>query len=322
MGVTTTTQIPNGVNFHFDQMLLHRATANLVYGMWAQKRPTPRNSSLNSIKFRRYSNLSPATTPLVEATNPSSVQFTVTDITATVLEYGNYVETSSTLDWTALTSEPVEWMEILAYNAQDTLDVLMRDAYSAGTNVFYGGNATARANVDSTDLIDVTAIKKVVRLLKVNNARRITNFAYTDASTDVVNIKPSYVGVCSPQTTYDLKALAGFTDIEQYAHSTTVLPEEIGKVDEVRFLETTNSKVFTGAGATSIDVHATLIFAQDGVGRSMITGEDMKMVVHSAGSAGTADPLDRKATAGWKTTFVAMILNNAYLCRIEHAVSA
>lgn len=320
--MNSTSNITNAVNNYYDQLLLHRATSELLHGMFAQKRPLPRNGSTNTIKFRRYSNLSTATTPLVEGQNPGSVQFSIADVTAQVQEYGNYVEVSSTLDWSVVSSEPAEWMQILGYNANDTLDVLMRDAYNAGTNVYYGGNATLTSNVDTADLIDATAIKKSVRLLKNNDARVITSFGYTDDATDVKNIRPCFVGICHPNTTYTLKGLTGWTDIEQYAHSTQTMPGEVGKLDEVRFIETTNAKIKAGEGNGGIDVYTTLIFAQDAVGRTMVTGEDLKTIYHPFGSAGASDPLNRISTMGWTTTFVAMILNNAYLVRIEHAVAA
>ena len=71
-----------------------------------------------------------------------------------------------------------------------------------------------------------------------------------------------------------------------------------------------------------IDVYATIIFGSDAYGTTRISGEAMKNIVKPLGSAGTADPLDQRATSGWKATFVAKILNDAFLVRIEHAVSA
>jgi N4-gp56 family major capsid protein len=97
---------------------------------------------------------------------------------------------------------------------------------------------------------------------------------------------------------------------------------EVGKFDEIRFIETPNAKVFTGAGASSIDIYSTLVFGMDAYGTTRISGEAMKNIVKPLGSAGSADPLDQRATSGWKATFVAKILNDAFITRIEHAVSA
>lgn len=97
---------------------------------------------------------------------------------------------------------------------------------------------------------------------------------------------------------------------------------EIGSYGEVRFIESTNAKVFSGEGAAGIDVYATLIFGSDAYGISRISDEAMKNIVKPLGSAGTADPLDQRATSGWKATFVAKILNNDFLVRLETCVAA
>ena len=319
----TTTNIPRAVNFYYDSIMLMRAEARLLHGTFAQTRPVPSNRSLDSIKFRRYDNLAVATTALVEGQNPASVNFVVTDVTVQVQEYGNYVEISSTLEWTTPElNEQTEWSSVLGYNAGDTLDIIMRDAYNAGTSVSYGGNATLRTNVDSTDLIDATVIKKAVRILKNNNAKHITSFSKTDRDVDTFNVRPCFVAIVHPNITYTLKGLTGWLDMEQYAHTTEMMPGEVGKLDEIRFIESTNAKVFAGVGTGGIDVYSTLVFAQDAVARTMITGNGLEMIYNAAGSAGSLDPLKRLATMGWFTTFAAVILNNAFLTRIESAAAA
>ena len=45
-----------------------------------------------------------------------------------------------------------------------------------------------------------------------------------------------------------------------------------------------------------IDVYATIIFGSDAYGTTRISGEAMKNIVKPLGSAGTADPLDQRAT--------------------------
>jgi len=133
-------------------------------------------------------------------------------------------------------------------------------------------------------------------------------------------LNASYIGICHPNTTYDLKDITGFVSVEKYASTASVMEGEVGKVDEVRFVETTNAKVFTGEGASSIDVYSTIIFGSDAYGTTRISGEAMKNIVKPLGSGD--DPLNQRATSGWKATFVAKILNDAFLVRIEHAVSA
>lgn len=310
------------INNAYERKMLLRVVPNWHYGKFAATSPITRNGGTATIKLRRYANLSPVTTPLIEGTNPAGVTFTITDVTATVATYGNYVILTDVVDWMTVNSEAFGWTNILSDNALDTLDCLMRDVATSGTAVMYGGAATTTGTVGASDKLTGTLIKKIVRALKNQNARRITEYSPTDDGVDTVNLKECYIGICSPSTTYDLKADSAFIDVEKYSHNADIMPGEIGKVDEVRFIETTNAKVLTGLGSGGIDVHATVILGQEALGRSMITGEDLRMINKPLGSAGTMDALNMIATMGWKTTFVGFILNDQFLYRAEHAVSA
>ena len=99
------------------------------------------------------------------------------------------------------------------------------------------------------------------------------------------------------------------------------MPGEFGALDNIRFIVTSNAKVFAGAGSGGIDVHATLVFAQNAYGISRLSGETLRNIVKPLGSAGTADPLEQRATSGWKATIAATRLNENFMLRVEHAVS-
>lgn len=323
MSATTKTQIPDEVNNFYDRTLLFRAVPLFVHNRWAQIRDIPRKAGTLTIKFRRYGNLTAATTALSEGITPTGSQLSVTDITATVAQYGDYITVTDVVDFSSQDAALMEAAEILGDQAGDTLDQLTRNVIAAGTNVYYAGSGhTLRSQVAAGELITDTLIKKTVRLLKNNKARRITKMVNATTGYNTTPLNASYVGLCHPNTTYDLKAITGWTPIEKYSSTNGVMEGEVGKYDEVRFVESPNCKVFAGEGASSIDVYATLVFGSDAYGTTRISGEALKNIVKPLGSAGSADPLDQRATSGWKATFVAKILNDAFLVRIEHAVSA
>jgi N4-gp56 family major capsid protein len=91
MSNTTTTQVPAEVNNFYDRTLLERAVALFVHTRWAQVRDLPKNAGTKVIKFRKYGNLTAATTPLTEGITPTGSQLSVTDITATVAQYGRRI---------------------------------------------------------------------------------------------------------------------------------------------------------------------------------------------------------------------------------------
>ena len=71
------------------------------------------------------------------------------------------------------------------------------------------------------------------------------------------------------------------------------------------------------------DVHITLVFGKDAYGVIDLDGGALQTIIKGRGSAGTDDPLDQRATAGAKVMgYTATILNDLWLLRIEHGVSA
>lgn len=319
---TGTTQIPAEVSAIYDRNLLYRAVALFTHTKWAQVKELPRNGGTSTIKFRRYGNLDANLTPLTEGVTPVGNQLSVTDITATVEQYGDFITITDKLDYQSQDPVLIETSDILGDQMGDTIDQLTRDILSAGTNVFYAGTALSRATVTATDLPDLALFKKIVRLLKNNKTKRMMRMVNATDGYATEPLNASYIGIVHPNTTYSLKDKTGFVPVEKYSSTSTLMDGEVGKMDEVRFVETVNAKVFPGAGASGIDVYSTLVFGMEAYGTSRISGEAMKMIVKPMGSAGTGDPLDQRATAGWKITFVAKILNDDFIVRAEHAVEA
>jgi len=322
MSITDTSVIPAEVNNFYSRALLERAVPLFTYAKFAQIRDIERNSGTTVAKFRRYGNLAAATTPLTEGVTPSGSQLSTTEITAEALEYGDFITMSNTLLYQTIDPILLETARILGDQMSDTIDQLTRDVLAAGTSVLYGGNATARANVDATDLIDATVLRKANRLLKNNKARRITEMIDATTGIDTTPVAPAYIAFVSPNTEFTLRTITGYTPVEKYSMTGKLYEGEIGKFEDIRFIETTNAKVFTGAGAAGIDVYATIIIGANAYGITRISGEEVSNIVKPLGSAGTADPLNQRATSGWLITHVAKILNNDFMTRIEHAVAS
>ena len=85
------------------------------------------------------------------------------------------------------------------------------------------------------------------------------------------------------------------------------LPERDRRDYGVRFVESTEAKIFAKAGATGtgsdkIDVYSTLILGANAYGITDVEGGGLETIVKQLGSGGTADPLNQRATAGWKAT--------------------
>lgn len=317
-GNTTKTQISN-INSFYSRDLLLRAQPLLVHNKFGMVKDLPMNNS-DVIKFRRYANLTAATTPLVEGVTPAGSQLSKTDITATLNWYGDFVVLTDKL--TMETEDPVrlETNEILADQAGDTIDQLARDVMAAGTSVIYSGSGnTQNSDVAAGDVITTANLDTAEETLKVNKARYMTSFVDASTGISTVPLPPCFIGICHTYTTKTLRAMTGWTKVELYAQPSARMEGEIGKYGSIRFIETVNAKVFTGAGTSGIDVYGTLIIGKYAYGTSRMAGRAMQNIVKPLGSAGTADPLDQRETSGWKASFTAVILNDAFMVRIVHA---
>ena len=232
----------------------------------------------------------------------------------------DYVTLTDLLVFTTLDPVLTETAEVLGIQYQQTIERVCRDVMAVGTTVQYASTAISTETVTAAMKINKAEVMEAVRTLKTNLARKITSQIDFSTGFNSSPIATAYIGICSPSTTYDLKNIPGFVRVEEYGQK-KAMEGEVGALDEVRFVETTEAKVETGLGAAGIDVHNTLILGADAYGISRISGEALKNIIKPLGSAGAADPLNQRQTSGWKATFVAKILNEAWMLRLEHAVS-
>lgn len=320
--MTTRTEIPQEVNNFYDRVLLERALPALVHTRFAQVRDIPRNSGTNVIKFRRYGSLTANTTALTEGVTPAGTSLSVTDITATVLQYGDYVTLTDVVEYETYDPILTETADILGEQAGDSTDRLMRDVLAAGTTIQYASTATQNSDITAAMKLNRAEVKEAVRTLRGNNAKPVTSMIDPSTGYNTVPLGRSYIGIVSPETAFDLDDATGFTPVENYPNRSTVMEDEIGSLANVRFVMTTNAYVNAGAGNGGVDVHYTVIFGQNAYAMTRISGETLKNIVKPLGSAGTADPLNQRATSGWKLTFAGKILNNDYLVVVRHGVTA
>jgi N4-gp56 family major capsid protein len=314
-------EVPHALNAFYNRSMLERARPLIVHDMFAQIRDIPTNGT-NVIKFRRYGVLAVNTTALTEGVTPAGKTLATTDISTTVRQYGDFIMLT---DWLQITTpDPIltETSELLGDQAGQSLDVIIRDVIVAGTTVQYANGVANRGLVTSTDKIDTAEIKLAVRTLKRNNAKRLTSMVDPDNAYNTTAVDAAYVSIVHSDTTFDLQSEAAFVPVEKYANKAKLMPGEVGKLGEVRFIETTQAKKFVGEGNGGIDVYATLVLGMNAYGVSRISGNAMKNIIKTLGSAGTEDPLDQRSTSGWKASLGVTRLNESWMLRIEHAVSA
>lgn len=328
--VTNLSVLPPGVQAYYDRNLLSRAQPNDIHGRFGQKRPVPKNGG-NQIKFRRYSQLAAATTALVEGVTPTGSSLSVTDIVSTLAQYGDFVTLTDMVSMTNQDAVVTEATDVLGDQAGTTIDLVRRDVLVAGSNVAYASGVANRLAL--VNKITGPDLDKAIRFLKNQNAKYMKEGMI--APTDKVGtgaVRKAFIGLVHPDVEFDLEQITGYRAVSDYGSQEGVIEDEIGAYKNIRFVTSTNAKIWTNAttattagykatGAGTNDVYATLIVAAEAYGISPLSGEAMNTYVKPLGSAGAADPLNQRSTVGWKATTITTILNQAWMLRIESLAS-
>ena len=288
----------------YDMTLIDEAAPALVHDQFGQKRPIPKNGG-KTIEFRKFNTLPKAMTPLTEGVTPAGKNLEVQTITATVSQYGDYITMSDMLELTAIDNVIVEALKLLGRQGGATMDTVVRNILQAGTNVTYcpkvasDGTETAvtsRGDLDNTCVLTVKVIQQVVAKLRAQNAPTISG---------------KYVAIIHPYAAYDLMRDPEWIDAHKYATPENLYEGEIGEIGGVRFVQTTEAKIYSGG------VFGTLVFGEGAYGTTEIAGGGMETIVKQKGSAGTADPLDQRSSVGWKGLKTAELLIEQYMVRVE-----
>ena len=291
---TGTGTLSDEMKTYYSDYLIDNAVPKLVHDQFGQKHPIPKNGG-KTIEFRKYSPLPKLLTPLTEGVTPDGQSLTVTTIEATVDQYGGYVTIADMLQLTAIDNNMVQATKLLGNQAGASLDTITREVLNGGTNVIYAGGVASRSALTAEHKLTVDDIKKAVRALKTQNAEKIGD---------------SFVAIIHPDVTYDLTNDPTWQAVKDYDPKDWY-EGEIGKIAGVRFVETTEAKIFEGG------VYSTLILGDNAYGVTEIEGGGLEHIVKQLGSAGTADALNQRASVGWKATKVAERLVEQFMVRIE-----
>ena len=286
----------------YDMTLIDEASANLVHDQFGQKRPIPANGG-KTIEFRKFAPLAKAMTPLTEGVTPAGNSLEVSTISSEVSQYGDYIVQSDVLELTALDNTILEATKLLGRQAGLTLDTVVRNVMQSGTNVTYcpkvaaDGSKTAvtsRAGLDETCQLTVDVINRVVAKLRAQNAPTING---------------KYVAIIHPYVAYDLMSDERWIECHKYAKPENLYEGEIGEIGGVRFVQTTEAKIYSGG------VFGTLIFGEGAYGVTEITGGGLQTIVKQKGAG--EDPLNQRSSVGWKAIKTAELLIPNYLVRVE-----
>lgn len=182
-------------------------------------------------------------------------------------ERGNAVTVSELSLQTSFRPIMADATTLLSRDVAVTLDVELRDVALRAPNVIYGrvnkaqAKITTRDDITATNVMSVTAIKDAVEILATNNTPKIDG-AY-------------YICFVHPHQSRDLRDDSAWINASNYGAPEHLFNGEIGRIDDVRFIETT--MMCNGAVGTEDLAYKAGLTSTDGteVFQSVLFGEDL-----------------------------------------------
>jgi len=309
------------------EMLAH-AEPIIVLGKFGQTKPIPKNVA-EGVKFRRPVPFAISTVPLIEGVTPVEQQMSYEDVSCTLLQFGEVcVITDRVAD---LVEDPVlkDASVLSGEQAAETLEMVLYGVVKAGTNVYYT-NGTARSDVNT--VIDLNAVQAAVRALKAQRARAVTQMMSGSTDYETMPIEGGFIAFCHTDVESDIRKISDFTPVAKYGQRKPLCPEELGSVENIRFItspllvpweDAGGAKGLMVGGTTYADVYPVIVIGKECYGQVPLKGANaITPSVINPGTISKSDPLGQRGYVGWKAYFNAVILNQAWMIRIECAVTA
>ena len=238
-----TNDLSSTMKTFYKTSLLENARNEHYYAQFGQKQPLPKNEG-KKIEWRKFDTFEKALTPLTEGVTPDGRNINMSKIEAEIHQYGDYTTVSDRLELEAV--DPIITLTTEEHGAQagDTIDTLTRNVVMAGSNVIYGGsNVSSRSSLTNSDTLTPTLIDKAMTFLKKMKAPTING---------------DYVAIIHPSVAFDLRESQGWEDVHKYAQPAEIYNGEIGKLHGVRFVESTEAKIYKGAPLTAAAANLTV----------------------------------------------------------------
>jgi N4-gp56 family major capsid protein len=336
--------------------LLDRATPQICTDLFAMAKPVPPNSS-ETVRFRRIKNIidlsvfgklvsgggaasnaaqAMARYTLAEGTLPTETVLSYEAYDLALQEFGLWAGITDKVD--ALNQNAVvdDGLDVIGDAVAEIKEIQSWSKLCNGNQIRYANAVANRAAVASA--ISLGDIRAATKVLMRNKAKMITNIL--DGSTKIGTrpVEAAYIALGHTDLLPDLRGLSGFTPVSQYGSMKPTCPNEVGAIENVRFVlspvfspgaagstypgaatatSASFSKQYNAAG-TNCDVYPVIIMGANAFGSIVLRGYDAaKVMVRLPNNPAPGDELGQKGSIGAKTWFNAGILAEQWIVRLE-----
>lgn len=328
------------------KQFLSVAEQEILHDRWGQKTTLIKGNG-NQVMWRRYKKLAVNTVPLTEGVTPTGKKMAYENVLGTVNWYGDWVGITDVVDFMHPDNILAQTTKMLALQAAETKDVIVRDIINAGTS-FLRVTADSATFASQTTGIGVRttvaggitkkAMDTAITMLEAANAPYLHGQMSASTKVDTSPLAPGYVCIVHPHVAHDIQGAysafgSDYIPRQKYASGGVAYPTEIGTYKNVRFVTSTLAKVFPDSGAattngptaasvfrattatdTAADVYSCLILSKEAYGVIKLEGA---AATYYDKAGGNSDPLHQRTTAAWKACLGAAILDDTRMVRVE-----
>jgi len=287
------------------------------------------------------------------ATNERTLQKVTVE--ATFARYGEMISYTDEVELFSEDAMQVRYREELGELANSRYeDLIQLDMLSTPTRA-YTGTATSAATLgdgaaaDGSDdalwKISYDSVRKAVRRLVRNRAKKNTQVVTGSTKIDTKTIAPAFYGIIDADTKSDLETLTRgsgaeaefvYVPFHKYGDAATAAQGEVGAMHEVRFIESEGALVDYGKGAalpddyagtlandgTKFDVHHILFPTQDSFATVGLKGMGrIKFHAKSPENVSETNPFGTKGFFSYNFFYAGIILQPEKLLKLSLLVS-
>lgn len=256
----TFTRIPELVLRVYSKDIEFQAQPVLRFDQFAEVKTDLNANPGDGITFFKYNNLSRGGA-LTEGTPMETQALAGAQVTITVQEYGNAVSVTEFLIQTSFDDVMSSSARLLGFDYATVLDELARDTLMTSGNEIFANDRATEDDIVSGDILSVEELKDGVELLATNLAPKIGN--------------DHWVCFVHPHQS------RGLRDDDDWITVARLDPQrlyngEIGRIDDIIFIETTQLDKDANENATPADVYTAIMIGGNAFGKAVALNVEMR----------------------------------------------
>ncbi|MBR4457585.1 MAG: N4-gp56 family major capsid protein [Clostridia bacterium] len=309
---------------YYVKTLLENSEPKLVYAKYGDEQPLPQGNG-KRMQWRKFSKLAKALTPLTEGVTPVGNNLTMSTVDGAINQYGDWIRLSDIVKLTALDNLVVQATKQLGSQAGRTRDTIVREVLMGGTAVRYAPKYVSNVEtaVATRSGLDMTALMTPNLLIQAATDLDAMDNEGVDGGED-------YVAIMHPFVAYDLMRHPEWKDWQVHQNGERLYAREVGRIGKIHIVTTSEAKIwksstdscpsYSESSTTKyMAVFGTIVLAAHAYGVTELQGAGLEHILKPLGYG--EDPLNQRASVGWKCTLGATRLNEDAMVRIESCSS-